>query len=450
MASMVDVKAPAGTGAQANGISSSTLILPDFSVFGDEIANAADKYCRLFGINADFLFSSMLAVASGIVGAKRQLKIHQSWRVIPALWCANVGAPSTGKTPAALAALDPVFEEQRRRRDKFEMESVTYEDLLAQYQRDVKAKRPDAEKPDPPILNHAYATSLTLEGLSRELSHNPSIITFADELAGWWRSFDKYRAGDDRQQWLSIWSGTPSNNLRADPTKATSFMKPNVAILGGLQPSVLPQLTGGVEDGLAARFLFVAPEIEPMVDSLELLDDPLHDVWTRKCENLFDLRETELTPSRSTKEAYQNWQREWRKLFDAKEETPLNYAMLKMEQHVWRFSIITQTLYDPESPYVDFRAIQQATRIADYYHRHLLKVYDHSAADELDALAQRVVKWAMGKDKATFSPRDIVQGSVLPRGKRKTSTAIEVIREIADREYMTVEMDKEGRPFLVK
>ena len=451
MAIVVDEKAPANTGAQAYWQTSTSLILPDFSVFGDAIEAKAKEYCRVSNMNEHFTFNNFLTAASGIIGAKRQLKIHATWRVIPAIWSAYIGAPGTKKTPAALAAIDPIIEEQRRRRERFEMELAIYEENLAQYQRDAKAKKPDAKKPLAPILNSTYATSMTLEGLSRELSHNPGLLVFVDELAGWLKSFNKYRQGDDRQQWLSLWSGTPTNNLRSDPTRSTFFNKPSISILGGLQPSVLPMFTGNAEDGLTARFLYVYPDIETSEDMLELVDDPLHDVWARKCEDLYDLRESELAPNQSAKQAYQNWQHFWRERFDLKEETPLNYAMLKMEEYVWRFAIIAQTLYDPENPYVDFRAIQHAIRIADYYYRHLVKVYDTAASDELDALAQRVVKWAMNKAEIDeFKPRDIVRSSVLPRNMRKTTYAVDVMREVLDRGYMKGKILEDGMPILIK
>ena len=60
-------------------------------------------------------------------------------------------------------------------------------------------------------MKQILTTDSTIEALKDILSANPHGIIFpADELTAWVRSMSQYKAGrgDDRQQYLSIWSGT--------------------------------------------------------------------------------------------------------------------------------------------------------------------------------------------------------------------------------------------------
>jgi hypothetical protein len=90
------------------------------------------------------------------------------------------------------------------------------------------------------------------------------VLIYKDELTGWVRSHDQYKAGGkgaDRQHWLSLWSNqaivVDRKGRQGDPTYVE---RPWVSLVGGIQPAMLPELGGSMEDGLLDRFLFAYPK----------------------------------------------------------------------------------------------------------------------------------------------------------------------------------------------
>ena len=84
-----------------------------------------------------------------------------------------------------------------------------------------------------------------------------------DELVGWVKAMDQYKAGGkgaERQYWLSTWSNRPVSVDRKGQSGPTSVLRPFVSVVGSIQPSVLPELAENREDGMLKRFLFAYPE----------------------------------------------------------------------------------------------------------------------------------------------------------------------------------------------
>ena len=101
---------------------------------------------------------------------------------------------------------------------------------------------------------------------AKALHRNPrGVLLYRDELAGWLRSFDRYRGGGgDAERWLEIHGG---RDLIVDrKTAETEYVSnTHVSICGGIQPGALRRSLGdaSMENGLAARFLFVMPPRQP-------------------------------------------------------------------------------------------------------------------------------------------------------------------------------------------
>ena len=91
-------------------------------------------------------------------------------------------------------------------------------------------------------------------------------LVVRDELVAWVRSMDQYRAsgrGADRQFWLSAWSNFYASVDRKGRPEPLILQVPFVGVFGSIQPSVLPELGQGREDGLLDRLLVAYPEPLP-------------------------------------------------------------------------------------------------------------------------------------------------------------------------------------------
>ncbi len=115
--------------------------------------------------------------------------------------------------------------------------------------------------------SRAVVQDTTIEALIERLNDNPrGVLSSNDELSNWVRQQDQYKSGDkgtDRQFWLSTWSNKPVVVDRKGRKEPIMVHRPFVAIAGGIQPGILPELKNNREDGLLDRFLFGYPDQMP-------------------------------------------------------------------------------------------------------------------------------------------------------------------------------------------
>jgi hypothetical protein len=112
-------------------------------------------------------------------------------------------------------------------------------------------------------MERTVVEDTTTEALVCILEGTPrGVMVVKDELSGWIRSMDQYKAGGkgaDRQFYLSAWSNSPVAVDRKSQQEPVMLPRPSVGVFGSIQPGVLPELDSGREDGLLDRFLFAYP-----------------------------------------------------------------------------------------------------------------------------------------------------------------------------------------------
>src|SRR5699024_8793533 len=134
-----------------------------------------------------------------------------------------------------------------------------------------KEEVPEVQKPQ---KNQFIANDITLEALVDLHEDNAnSVGVFKDELAGWFKDMNKYRAGSDLEFWLSCWSGSPVILTRVT-RKGSYIEKPCMPVLGGIQPNVLNNFNteDNAENGFMDRFLLCFPDLKSNYLSLERMD----------------------------------------------------------------------------------------------------------------------------------------------------------------------------------
>jgi malate dehydrogenase len=85
---------------------------------------------------------------------------------------------------------------------------------------------------------------------------------FKDELAGWFKDMNKYRAGSDLEFWLSSWNGQ-AISLNRKSSKSAFVDKPFIPVIGGIQPDIFERFATGEnkENGFVDRMLISYPEL---------------------------------------------------------------------------------------------------------------------------------------------------------------------------------------------
>lgn len=126
----------------------------------------------------------------------------------------------------------------------------------------------EAKEPEMPSRKRLMVKDATTEALLPALKGQPKgLLSFRDELAAWFASFDRYAAGKgaDRAFWLEAYGGRPYTLDRvkngSDPVHIPSLA---LSVIGGIQPDRLQScLLKGDDDGLSARFIYICPKPTP-------------------------------------------------------------------------------------------------------------------------------------------------------------------------------------------
>ena len=242
--------------------------------------------------HADYAALALLSTASAIVGNTRWAVPWDGWKELSILWGMLIGEPSSGKSPALDAVLDPIKKidaeftrEYRNEHDAWEAEDELARIVLAQWKADVKTAIGDGEDvPDkpanadagkPPIRKRVRITDATTESVADLLATTRrGLLLSRDELSGWLGSMDRYSGGGDRPFWLEAFGGrsyTVDRKGKPDPIIVDHL---SVSILGGTQPDKLDSmLVKSDDDGLTARFLTVYPAQVPLQRPTVSLDE---------------------------------------------------------------------------------------------------------------------------------------------------------------------------------
>ena len=123
--------------------------------------------------------------------------------------------------------------------------------------------------PDAPARPRVKISDATVQEIGSILAGNPKgLLQVRDELSGWLGSMDQYGGnGADRAFYLETWNGgSYTIDRRKFGGQPIRVPHSSLAILGGLQPDRLKEALSGADDGLAARFIFLWPQIAPYRD----------------------------------------------------------------------------------------------------------------------------------------------------------------------------------------
>jgi hypothetical protein len=250
---------------------------PEFPT--DALPKAASRLvteaAKAIGCPPDAIGLSTLVVLGSAIGNGRVIQPKKGWTEGAAIYGAVIADSGEKKTAAIATASDVVqklenrlSKEHEKALDEFALEEREYE-----VDRKDAAKQGLAAPPPPrrPVAERTHVNDTTVEALIPILKENPrGILLERDELVGWVKAMDQYKAGGkgaERQFWLSVWSNRPVSVDRKGQQALVSVLRPFIGVVGSIQPDVLPDLAENREDGMLERFLFAYPE-------------PINALWT--------------------------------------------------------------------------------------------------------------------------------------------------------------------------
>lgn len=275
---------------------------------------------RTLSLDVDFMGCSLLWLFSVLIGNSIQIEVKKGWIEKCNLWFAMVGKAGIGKTPSIKIILKPLLKLNNREIERYNKEVDKYD-----YYRSLsKEEKKNTEEIHKPIKTQFIANDITIEALVDLHEQNKNAVgVFKDELAGWFKDMNKYRAGSDLEFWLSTWSGDPANFNRL--TRKGSFVQnPFIPVLGGIQPNILNQFytEENKDNGFIDRVLLCYPDQEIEMYNENEIDQELLDWYDDIVLSIRNaiMSNIKLDHDNEIKPSYLKWsseaKKEWIRIFN--------------------------------------------------------------------------------------------------------------------------------------
>lgn len=424
------------------------------------------------GCDPSFIALPILSVAAAAIGNSRTIQLKKGWTEPCVIWTAIVGESGTHKSPAQDLAFAPL-----RRRDEASQEEhaedlrvhkaerLRHEVQLTEWRRAGGIEDPPRE-PERPVAKRFIVCDATTEALAKLLAENPRGLLLArDELAGWLRSFDAYRAGrgGDAAFFLSCHGARQHTVDRKGSDTPTIFVpRAALSISGAIQPGTLAANIGRehAEDGLLARLLFAMPPRTVAKWTTSVVDDLTRAAYARSIENLLALDlsvDADGTSAPVPLELSDEARAEWISFFNRFSDRQGNTvgdeaaALSKLTGGAARFALIHQLARDPSARTVDGDAIRAGAALCEWFADEAVRVYSVLVETPEDAKRRQLVEWVSAPPRnGRTTARDLARG---PREYRNTKFAEASLDGLVKLKLGTWEEDRHdggrGRPVKV-
>lgn len=332
------------------------LIFP-IEIFPEQIQNYILQCNTTLDSSIDYMGCAFVWMSSVMIGNSLEIQTKVGWKENVNLWIAVVGKAGLGKTPSINNIIFPLMKQNNKEVKKFIKQNEKYFEYISKDKEDKK----NTEIIKKPIKSQFIVNDITLEALVdlHEESDN-AIGVFKDELAGWFKDMNKYRAGSDLEFWLSSWSGK-SVSLNRKTAKSSFVEKPLIPVLGGIQPSILNifYTDENKDNGFIDRMLLCYPDLvienyndkEMSTEVLEWYSSAIIEMYeTIKKQVIKRNIEDEIEPQTVKFSAEANV--EWKRIFNeitniqnSHDENEYMKSMLpKQKSYIPRFALLINTI----------------------------------------------------------------------------------------------------------
>jgi CRISPR-associated protein Cmr3 len=413
------VAAPAGDANELNEsvrliARADALRLDPHQLIGSRLAEQLELRAAALNVPCAALLNGLLPVAASLAQIGTEILVSEAsgFRQPPILW--NLTAAPTGSLKSDTTDL-PV-------QPLYPMQSV--QDAL----------------PENAGCSH-FTSALTLPGLSRLQAEQPmrGCLIYIDELSGFVKKLhndQKSGRGDEQSRLLTLYDGRPQRGTFADKARNFSVARSSFSFLSTIQPSVLAECMGDLDDatGLWARFnLYELPRqrrVLPRERKVDRLMPELAMVYQR----IRDLQPASYELSADAYDLFSEFysQQEDRRL-DPTVKPALAAYYAKQEGRCARIALVLNLLQGaavirPDGTFrgpaktISAETMQGAITVSRFYEAQALKFYAIAMAETasgLDGDALLILEFIRKAHGRPVTVRDISKG---PRALRGMST----------------------------
>lgn len=366
----------------------STFPVLSFPLDAQEIFEECEKNLNF---PVDFIGAASLFAASVAIGNSYKCQIKDGFVESAVIYLALIAPPGTNKSAPLSFAVAPLLNRDKKTYLEFKKQQKAY--TKAQAMSEKKRQAEGLDELQKPVLHKNLVSDITIEALASVHEHNKrGIGMYVDELATWFKNFNRYRSGSDTENWLGLWSGKPINIDRktSDPILITN---PFVSVGGTMQNSMLVELAknGRGQNGFIDRVSCVIPEkIQKKPWTKTGIKQGLVDRWDKIIERLLSLplqlddtqtpipRILKFSPEAS--EILFAWQAENVKKCNEAETEAIAGLYSKLEIVAPRFALILHLFFwactDEPMPlnHIGSSATEGALKLAEYFRNSAVKV----------------------------------------------------------------------------
>ena len=353
---------------------------------------------------ADYIASALCFVVSVLTGNTHTVKMKEGWSERAILYLAFLGRPGTNKSHPLSFALQPLLDSDALNIIKFKKEYKEYEEVLA-YSRKDREEKGVGKLPDEPILKKFIVSDITPESLAFIHENNKrGICLYTDELASWFKNFNRYNKGSEEQFWLSVFSGKPIILDRRGAKNSISVKHSFINVIGTIQHGVLKEMAKGerAQNGFLDRILFVIPNnLEKRYWNENDLSSHIIPHWNNLIKKLIDIdylvdetghpipRELQFQPD--ARRILYEWQRINTDQCNQETDEMMLGIYSKLEIYAIRFCLILQIsrwlCNEADKEFIDIKSVEGAIELTEYFKRTAKKVqYIISSSDTLEKL----------------------------------------------------------------
>lgn len=353
-------------------------------IFPECIQNFLTQVKETLNASYDYLGSAFLWVLSLSVGNSMKIEIKKGWIESGVVWVAIVGRAGIGKSHNIDTIVAPLKELNKREIRRFAKQMEQYNDYMELSKKE-KENVIEVKKPN---RTQFIVGDITLEALFdfHDQNHN-GIGILRDELSGWIKDLNKYRAGSDLETYLSCWSNQEIV-LTRKTSKSAYVPKAYVPIIGGVQPKILSNhyTEENKDNGFLDRWLLCYPDLEVDEFNENEMDGDILNWYHEYVVGLFDNVKNKWV----TQDEYGNQinhicrfddeaKKEWIKVFNRitaiqnseNENEYMKSILPKQKSYVARFSLLLNVLSAYEngtSPnIITKKTVQNASKLSNYY-----------------------------------------------------------------------------------
>ena len=351
------------------------------------------------GCDVAFVAAPMLAVLAAAVGNSFAAAVKTSWRETSAVWLGIVASSGGGKSPAIEGAMLPVYRLERKAREHYDAEREAYDRALERYEALSKKERVGQERPEKPARPRFRIGDATVESTLMIHEENPrGLLNQRDELAGWLDLMNRYAKGEaDVAVWIELWGGRPVVVDRKSGDKQVLYVeRPNVSVLGGIQPGVLKDRAGRqlLDSGFMARLLLLMPPERPLRFTDADVPPDVREGYATTVEAVYALPASEeaLPLSTEGRRLFASFVNENADLYDAL-TGPLRSALVKLPSYAARFALalhLADYAADTERPpgvspgAITAGAVARAVTLIRWFRHEAARIYERFGLHGVD------------------------------------------------------------------